>query len=182
MKLKLALCVLAVIPALRSDVITCNAGAASVPVFDPSSTSGAVGDYTLDCTGGTPTPPLQTVPTVNFFASLTVPVLNTGGWILKDGGAKINFNHGIYDLPANTVEKSDIAWQEKQVVNGKRVLCLYTKSNHFFVTIPQDMIFFDADIRGQKDLADMLLMALTWDVPRYPVEPGTIERLKKPTN
>jgi len=105
-----------------------------------------------------------------------------GGWILKNGGAKINFNHGMYDLPANTVEKSDIAWQEEQVVNGKRVLCLYTKSNHFFVTIPQDMIFFDADIRGQKDLADMLLMALTWDVPRYPVEPGTIERLKKPTN
>jgi hypothetical protein len=106
-----------------------------------------------------------------------------GGWILKDGGAKINFEHGYYDLPANTVEKSNIAWQEEQVVNGKQVLCLYTKANHFFVTIPRDMIFFEADIQSQKDLADVLLMAVTWDMTHgYPVEPGTIERLKKPTN
>jgi hypothetical protein len=74
-------------PTLSADaVVTCTPGTASVPVFNVSSVSGAVGDYTLDCTGGNPTPPSQPVPEVNFFASMTVPVLNTGGWILKDGG------------------------------------------------------------------------------------------------
>jgi len=33
-------------PAISADTITCNAGAASVPVFNPSSVSEAVGDYT----------------------------------------------------------------------------------------------------------------------------------------
>jgi hypothetical protein len=73
------------VPALSAATVTCTPGVASVPVFNVSSVSGAVGDYTLDCTGGTPTPPAQPVPTVNFFVSLTVPVLNTGGWILQDG-------------------------------------------------------------------------------------------------
>jgi hypothetical protein len=66
----------------NADEITCNAGAVSVPVFDPSSLSGRVGDYTLDCTGGTPVSP---PPLVNFSAFMNVQVLNTGGWILTDG-------------------------------------------------------------------------------------------------
>jgi hypothetical protein len=87
MKLKALWMLLAFIPALSADaVVTCTPGAALVPVFNPSSTSGAVGDYTLVCTGGTPTPPSQLVPEVNVFASMNVPVLNTGGWILNDGG------------------------------------------------------------------------------------------------
>lgn len=100
MKLKLALCMLAVIPAARSDVVTCNAGAASVPVFDPSSTSGAVGDYTLDCTGGTPVLPPLPVPQINVDAFMNVPVLNTGGWILTDG---VNMTSGIL-VSGNLVE------------------------------------------------------------------------------
>jgi hypothetical protein len=75
----------ALVPAANSAIITCNGGAASVPVFDPSSISGAVGDYTLDCTGGTPVLPPLPVPVVNVTAFMNVPVLNTGGWILTDG-------------------------------------------------------------------------------------------------
>ena len=86
MKLTPLWILLVFVPALSAAAVTCTPGAASVPVFNVSSVSGAVGDYTLDCTGGTPTPPLQTVPTVDFFVSLTVPVLNTGGWVLQDGG------------------------------------------------------------------------------------------------
>ena len=69
------------VPAATAADITCNAGVTSIPVFDPSNTSGAVGDYTLDCTGGTPGPPIL----VNFSSFMNVAVLNTGGWILTDG-------------------------------------------------------------------------------------------------
>jgi hypothetical protein len=40
-----------------------------------------VGDYTLDCTGGTPGTPTLT----NFTSFMNVSVLNTGGWTLTDG-------------------------------------------------------------------------------------------------
>ena len=77
---------IAFVPVVSAEVVvTCNAGAASVPVFDPSSVSGAVGDYTLDCTGGTPVVPPNAIPVVNFDAFMNVPILNTGGWILSDG-------------------------------------------------------------------------------------------------
>jgi hypothetical protein len=82
MKPKLALWMLPFfVPAVNAADITCNAGAVSIPVFDPSSISGRVGDYTLDCTGGTPGTPVP----MNFTSFMNVSVLNTGGWILTDG-------------------------------------------------------------------------------------------------
>ena len=56
-------------------------GAASIPIFNPSSVSGAVGDYTLDCSGGM----LVASTLMNFSAFMNVSALNTGGWILTDG-------------------------------------------------------------------------------------------------
>jgi hypothetical protein len=73
------------VSAMSADVITCNSGADSVPVFSTSSASVAVGDYTLSCTGGMPVVPPDPIPVIDFNASLNVPILNTGGWILTDG-------------------------------------------------------------------------------------------------
>jgi hypothetical protein len=96
MKPTLALWMLPVfVPAATAADITCNAGVTSIPVFNPSSTSGAVGDYTLDCTGGTP----GTTP-MNFTSFMNVAVLNTGGWTLTDG---VNNFAGTL-VPSNVVE------------------------------------------------------------------------------
>ena len=93
MRLKLALWMLtALTPMASAATITCNAGAVSVPVFNPSSVSGAVGDYTLDCTGGTPVLPPNPVPQIDVASLMNVSVLNTGGWILTDG---VNMTAGI---------------------------------------------------------------------------------------
>jgi hypothetical protein len=92
MKLKALWMLVAFIPALNASTITCTTGAATVPVFNPSSTSGAVGDYTLDCTGGTPVTPPNPVPLINVDAFMNVSVLNTGGWILTDG---VNMTPGV---------------------------------------------------------------------------------------
>jgi hypothetical protein len=101
MRLHFALWMLTtLIPAASSAVINCNGGAASIPVFDPSSVTGAVGDYTLDCTGGTPVLPPNPVPQINFDAFMNVSVLNTGGWVLTDG---VNMTTGILGA-ANLVE------------------------------------------------------------------------------
>ena len=91
-----------------NPVASCTAGATSVPAFSISSTSGEVGDYTLDCSG-TPPPPGMPVPTVNVDAFLNVPILNTGGWTLVDGASDISgtlktanvveFDNVPFDLP-----------------------------------------------------------------------------------
>lgn len=101
MRLKFALWMLTVLtPMASAATITCNAGAASIPVFDPSSAIGAVGDYTLDCTGGTPVLPPNPVPEIDVTAFMNVSVLNTGGWILTDG---VNMTAGVRGLD-NVVE------------------------------------------------------------------------------
>jgi hypothetical protein len=99
--------------------LTCTAGVTSVPIFDPSSVSGAVGDYTLDCTGGVPVVP--PAPLVNFFAFLNVPVLNTGGWILTDGisnfpGTLGNTNQiDFLSVPFNPPGDGHVFWQVKNI-------------------------------------------------------------------
>jgi hypothetical protein len=100
MKLKALWILLVFVPAMSADTITCNAGAASVPVFDLSSVSGAVGDYTLNCTGGITVLPPNPIPEINVTAFMNVPVLNTGGWVLSDG---VNMTPGILGT-SNEVE------------------------------------------------------------------------------
>jgi len=100
MKLNPLWILLAFVPAMSAAVITCNSGAASVPVFNTSSVSAALGDYTLDCTGGIPTPPDQAIPEIDFTAFINAPILNTGGWILTDG---VNMTAGTL-LLSNVVE------------------------------------------------------------------------------
>ena len=97
MKPKLALWgLLLFVPAARAAAITCNAGAASIPVFNPTSVLGVVGDYTLDCTGGMTGTPIL----LNFTSFMNVAVLNSGGWILTDGVHNFAGTRG----PENVVE------------------------------------------------------------------------------
>ena len=101
MRLKFALWMLTTLaPVASAAVINCSAGAASDPVFDPSSVSGAVGDYTLDCTGGTPVLPPLPVPQIDVDAFMNVSVLTPGAWILTDG---VNMTSGILGVD-NLVE------------------------------------------------------------------------------
>jgi hypothetical protein len=85
MQLKTLWTLLVFVPAMSADMIMCNGGAASVPVLDLSSVSEAVGDYTLDCTGGTPVLPPNPIPVIDVNVVMNVPVLNTSGWMLTDG-------------------------------------------------------------------------------------------------
>jgi hypothetical protein len=102
-----------------------------------------------------------------------------GGRILKDGGLVIEFGQGQYDgIAADSVDYRQLLWRTEQSVNGKRVICVYTKSNELVITFPPSSSWpanFRAKIRSQQDLAEMLLMVLTFD-PRhgYPVDPSVV--------
>jgi hypothetical protein len=105
-----------------------------------------------------------------------------GGTIWKDNGVKIEFNQGGVGIATDQVEKDEVVWREEQVLNGEQVVIIYTKSSHLLVAIPKLIVSFEAEIRNQKDLAEMLLMALTWDMAHgYPAEPGAIQTTPKTT-
>jgi hypothetical protein len=116
MKLNPLWILLAFVPAMSADVFTCTPGAASVPVFNTSSVSGAVGDYTLDC-GGTATAPFEIDVTV----TMNAPVLNTDGWILSDG---VNMTPGtlesskvieFFAVPFSPPGAGDVDWTVENI-------------------------------------------------------------------
>jgi hypothetical protein len=99
-----------------------------------------------------------------------------GAKISKDGGITIELFQGLHaGVEAESVDQNDVAWREEQVVNGQRVICVYTKSNDLIVSNRIKAVNFRGHVRNQQDLAEMLLMVLTYDpVHGYPVEPGTV--------
>jgi hypothetical protein len=99
-----------------------------------------------------------------------------GAKISKDGGVTIELSQGLHvGVEADSVDQNDIAWREEQVVNGQRVICVYTKSNDLIVSNRVQAANFRGHIRNQQNLTEMLLMVLTYDqVHGYPVEPGAV--------
>jgi hypothetical protein len=106
-----------------------------------------------------------------------------GGQIWNDAGVNIEFDQGLYvGVSTDLVDKKDVVWRAEQLVNGQQVICVYTKSNQFVISIPKLAVSFEANMRSQKDLTEMLLMALTWDMTHgYPAAPGAIETTPKTT-
>jgi hypothetical protein len=104
-----------------------------------------------------------------------------GGTIWKDGGPKIEFNCcGHFGVEADGIDKREVVWRKEQVLNGQPVICVYTKSKRLIVSIPRQNVNFEGTIRSQEDLADMLLMVLTYGSQGYPVEPGVVVRAPQP--
>ena len=102
-----------------------------------------------------------------------VPGIDTaGGTISKTSGIRIYvLLSGGSASQADLVAAKDVVWREDQVVNGRRVICVFTKSNDLVISFPQQVANFRAHIRNQQDLAEMLLMVLTYDPAHgYPAE------------
>ena len=53
-------------------------------------------------------------------------------------------------------------WQTEQVVGGKRVVCIYTRSRELLIAFPDDLANFHAKVRNQRDITDMMLIVLTY--------------------
>ncbi len=93
------------------------------------------------------------------------PIDSAGaGRISKADGVLISYDIGLAAGHYETHQEwADHAlWRTDQVINGKRVVCIYTKSKQLLVTFPDDLANFYAKIRAPRDLADMMLMVLTY--------------------
>ncbi len=106
-----------------------------------------------------------------------------GAVIWREHGAQIYYELGPHlDDPVASKKDSQILWKQEQLVNGKKVQCMYTKSHQFVVNFPELRSYFSARIHNRQELAEMLLMTLTYGVQEYPVDPSLLAPLPKPKN
>jgi hypothetical protein len=108
------------------------------------------------------------------------------GLIYKEGGLSIEFESGISEgYAVDPKEQNKYVWYREQVINGHKVLLALARSgvstrwepekprgtkprNILMVTFPgkfgpNDAANFYAEVLNEKEVADMLLMVLTFD-------------------
>ena len=96
------------------------------------------------------------------------------GIISKPGGLEIQYDigemAGNYAACATCGWTKGELWRKVQVVNGQRMVCVFTKEKRLVVSFPQSHANFYATIHGGDELADMLLMMATFQrLPRTPL-------------
>jgi hypothetical protein len=89
------------------------------------------------------------------------------GKMLKPDGLTINYDIG---RPAgNHVKnwaKNNALWTKEQVIAGNKVQMALTNKKRLIVTFPDTYANFYGDVNSEGDLADMLLMVLTYAPPK----------------
>ena len=90
---------------------------------------------------------------------------SAAGKIWKEGGITIHYDIGrLAGQCVDPARRCDYAWFREQQVNGHTVYSARTKDGQVLVTFPgAEPANFYADCRSQDDVADMLLMVLTYD-------------------
>lgn len=99
------------------------------------------------------------------------------GEIKKEGGLRIMYEIGAIpkpgaprfggsfsDRPKNT-PKDQVRWYKEQTVNGQPVHLACKKDGFLLVSFPQKGINFSAKVSSDEELADALLMILTYPGP-----------------
>jgi hypothetical protein len=120
--------------------------------------------------------PLRLLPGYKFKSG---PVLEGGsfGAISKVDGPTIDFEVNPYATVAvDSIPKNQLLWREEQFVGKNHFVCVYTRADEIVITVPGPYLAnFRAKIHSQKDLADVLLMVLTFDPTNgYPIDPSAI--------
>lgn len=92
------------------------------------------------------------------------PIDSIGGTISRPHGLVMGYDIGIgaghYELDPRWTKHA--LWRTEQIINGKKAVCIFTKSKELLIAFPDDLTNFYAEIHSQRDLADMMLMVLTY--------------------
>jgi hypothetical protein len=104
--------------AAMAGPLACIGQVGPYPIFNPTSTSGAVANFSLACTGGVSGSPVL----VNFDYFMNFPVINSGSWILTDGASNfsgalkasnlVEFQNVSFNPPGNGV----VAWTVENIL------------------------------------------------------------------
>ena len=85
------------------------------------------------------------------------------GKISKGDGLTFQYDIGrSAGNAAKAQDKASLLWHKEQDVNGRSVQLAFTKDRMLFVTFPETFANFVGKAKSDEDLADMLLMVLTY--------------------
>jgi hypothetical protein len=85
------------------------------------------------------------------------------GKISKEGGLAIEYDIGrLAGNYAKGQDKAGLLWFKEQVVGGRSVQLAFTKDRTLIVTFPETHANFSGKTKSDEDLADMLLMVLSY--------------------
>jgi hypothetical protein len=99
------------------------------------------------------------------------------GQIVKDDGWKISYEIGRVSKPGQPMmgggfrdrpklmPKTKVRWYREQTVSGRAVHMALTKDNTLLVSFPDKGMNFHATVRSFEQLADAMLMILTYSQP-----------------
>ena len=93
------------------------------------------------------------------------------GRIWKDGGPTIRYDIGWFagNHASNLVESTKYSWSIAHAINGRRFRLTMENTERLVVTFEQDIAnFFASPISDQQDLAEVLLMLLTYNPQESP--------------
>ena len=88
--------------------------------------------------------------------------------IWKEAGLSIFGNTGCcFAAEASSVGEDQLQWRQEQEMNGKHVTLAYTKDQDLIVTFTDNQgsypVNFTAHVRNEHDVAETLLMVLTYE-------------------
>ena len=88
------------------------------------------------------------------------------GNITREGGLVIEYDigrlAGVYTDCKTCGWTEGELWRRNQVINGQSVQIVFTKSKRLVISFPTTHANFYATIKSEADLADTLLMVLTY--------------------
>lgn len=105
-----------------------------------------------------------------------------GGEITKSGGMTINYDIGIMAglFAGRCAPRNECQWYKGQKINGREVWLSLTKDGRIFATFPKEYANFYAQTNSPEDIADFLMMVLTYKVKEPDVSDKTeTQKLKQ---
>jgi hypothetical protein len=88
------------------------------------------------------------------------------GKISKEGGLSIQYDIGrLAGNYAQSQAKEETLWHREQVIGGRPVQLTFAKNKTLYVTLPEANANFYALAKSEEDIADILLMVLSYSPP-----------------
>jgi len=89
---------------------------------------------------------------------------STVGRFVGERGFEIYYDMGgmAGNWAAGARKRNDVAWSREQTVNGARCEIVMTNGGRIIATYPERTLNFFAEIKSPEDMADFMLLAMTY--------------------
>lgn len=119
---------------------------------------------TLTLPKPTPPPPPGNIQLLDGYTHKVLQGVDTSvGEISKPGGMTIHYDNGrLAGFYARKCGEGGCLWYKRQLINGREVWLSLSKEGRIVATFPKEHANFLAQTKSPEDIADFLLIVLTY--------------------